>query len=192
MGDPKKIRKKYERSKIMWNASRIAKEHELRDKYGLRNLRELWTATTEVKRIRKNAREVLSNRISESVGKEIIARLSKYSILGRDAKIDDLLGVTPEAILGRRLQSIVFKNGLAKTPKQARQLIAHGFIAINGRKIKSPGYLVKVDEETKIGYYKPIDINPPNPAQQGEAAPIKVQAKAPEAPMAKTEAKEGA
>ena len=62
----------------------------------------------------------------------------------------------------------MFRNGLAKTPKQARQLIAHGFIAINGRKVKSAGYMVTADEETRIGYYKPFDLNP----EQPEAKPI--------------------
>jgi small subunit ribosomal protein S4 len=168
MGDPKRIRKKYVRSKLMWNAARISRDHELKEKFGLKNLRELWKATTEVSRIRRNAREVLSNRSTEKVGKDMISRLSRYSIVGKEAKIDDLLGVTAEAILGRRLQSIVFRSGLAKTPKQARQLIAHGFIAINGRKVKSAGYMVSLDEETRIGYYKPFDLNPAQP----EAKPV--------------------
>ena len=180
MGDPKRIRKKFVRSKLMWNAARIARDHELKEKYGLKNLRELWKATTEVSRIRMNAREVLSNRSTEGVGNAMIARLARYNIVPKDAKIDDLLGITPDAILNRRLQSIVFKNGLARTPKQARQLIAHGFISINGRKVKSAGYMVRADEETHIGYYKPIDLNPAEPEAKVEAP--KSEAKAPEAP----------
>ncbi len=188
MGDPKKIRKKYVRSKLMWNAARIDRDHELKEKYGLKNLRELWKTTTEVSRIRRNAREVLSNRSTEKVGKEIIARLSRYNIVAKEAKIDDLLGITPEAILNRRLQSVVFRNGLARTPKQARQLIAHGFIAINGRKVKSAGYMVLADEEARIGYYKPIDLNPAEP----KAAPELTAAQAtPAAEAQKPEAKEG-
>ena len=180
MGDPKRIRKKFVRSKLMWNAARIAHDHELKEKYGLKNLRELWKATTEVSRIRMNAREVLSNRSTQGVGNAMIARLARYNIVAKDAKIDDLLGITPDVILNRRLQSIVFKNGLARTPKQARQLIAHGFISINGRKIKSSGYMVKAEEETHIGYYRPIDINPAGP----EANPKENKAAAPEAPKA--------
>lgn len=190
MGDPKKIRKKFQRSKIMWDRNRIAREHDLKDKFGLKNLRELWMATTEVSRIRSNAREVLSNRVGEKVGKDIISRLSRYNIVARDAKIDDLLGVTPEAILGRRLQSIVFKNGLSKTHKQARQLITHGFIAVNGRKVKSPGYMVTAEEETKIGYYKPINLNPVSPEGGQAPAAQAPQAEAQEkAAVAATEAR---
>ncbi len=184
MGDPKKNRRKYTRSKVMWNRLRIDREHEIKDRYGLRNLRELWTASTEVSRIRRNAREVLSNKVSEKVGKDIIQRLSRYNIVNKDAKIDDLLGITPEAILNRRLQSIVLKAGLSKTIKQSRQLITHGFISINGRKVKSPGYLVAADEEPRVGYYKPINLETPTPAAPQTATP-----KTPEAP--KTATKEG-
>lgn len=171
MGDPKRIRKKYAPSKIMWDRNRIAREHDLKEKFGLRNLRELWTATTEVTRIRKNARDVLSNRASEKVGRDIISRLSRYNIVAKDAKIDDLLSVTPESILNRRLQSLVFRAGLAKTPKQARQLITHGFISVSGRKVKSPGYLVEAVEESMIGYYKPINLN----QEKHEASPEQLQ-----------------
>ncbi len=188
MGDPKRIRKKYMRSKLMWNATRIARDHELKEKYGLKNLRELWKASTEVSRIRMNAREVLADRSSEKVGNDIIARLARYNIVPKNAKIDDLLGVTAEAILNRRLQSVVFRNGLAKTPKQARQLIAHGFIAINGRKVKSAGYLVRAEEEAMIGYYKPINLNPAVPEAKPEGAAEAPKAAAAPGPAA--EAKE--
>ncbi|MDE1834742.1 MAG: 30S ribosomal protein S4, partial [Candidatus Micrarchaeota archaeon] len=60
-----------------------------------------------------------------------------------------------------------------------RQLITHGFISINGRKVKSPGYLVAADEEQKIGYYKPINLNTqPQPAPQQPQAPEAKQAEA--------------
>ncbi len=170
----------------MWDRNRIAREHDLRDKFGLKNIRELWKATTEVSRIRSNAREVLSNQVGERVGKDIIARLSRYNIVAKDAKIDDLLGVTPEAILSRRLQSMVFKNGLSKTHKQARQLITHGFISVNGRKVKSPGYMVSAEEETKIGYYKPINLNPVTPEGQ---APVVQAAQEKSAAGSATEAR---
>lgn len=181
MGDPKRTRKKYERSKIMWDRDRISKEHALKEKFGLRNLRELWKVTTEVSRIRRNAREVLSGRSGEAVGKSIVGRLSRYSIVPSDSKVDDLLGITPEAILSRRLQSVVLKNGLARTMKQSRQLVTHGFISINGRKVKSPGYMVTSSEETKIGYYKPIDLTPPEQGAGSNAhpqQPAKVEAPA--------------
>ena len=47
---------------------------------------------------------------------------------------------------------------MAKTVKQARQLTVHGFIAINGKKVNKPSYIVDVKEEAGIAYYKPIDV----------------------------------
>jgi small subunit ribosomal protein S4 len=46
----------------------------------------------------------------------------------------------------------VFKNGLARTPYQARQLIVHGHISIKERKVTVPSYLVPGNEEGNIQY----------------------------------------
>ncbi len=159
MGDPKRIRRKFDKPKTMWSKDRIETEHALKEKYGLKNLRELWQATTEVSRIRRNVRKVLSGASAEKEGKEITERLARYGMVRQGASLDDLLGVTSEAILERRLQSVALKKGLGRTAKQSRQLITHGFISVNGRQVKSPGYMVKASEEPKINYYKPIDLN---------------------------------
>lgn len=159
MGDPKRIRRKYETPSQMWDPERIKTEHDFRDRYGLNSLHELWVLESELRRIRKNAREVPAGRAKESVGKDIIARLSRYGIVRGDATLDDLLVINLDALLERRLQTLVFKKGLAKSEKQARQLITHGLIAINGRRSSSPGRLVLEREETGIGYYKPVNIN---------------------------------
>jgi ribosomal protein S4 len=42
---------------------------------------------------------------------------------------------------------------MAKTPSHARQLITHGHIAVAGRKVTVPGYLMKRGEEDRISYY---------------------------------------
>ncbi len=158
MGAPKRIRKKYETPSKMWDSARIQREHELKAKYGLKNLRELWILSSELRRIKQNARTVLSGKVSEQTGKDIVARLSRYGIVKSDATPDDLLVVGVEALLERRLQTVVLRKGLAKTGAQARQLIAHGLISINGRRVTSPGHLVLASEETAIAYYKPFTI----------------------------------
>ena len=61
------------------------------------------------------------------------------------------------------MQTVVYRKGMAKTLNQSRQLISHGFISINGRRIKSPSYLVKKNEESGIGYYKKISIENATP-----------------------------
>ena len=70
MGDPKRIRRKFDKPKTMWSKDRIETEHALKEKYGLKNLRELWQATTEVSRIRRNVRKVLSGASTEKEAHE--------------------------------------------------------------------------------------------------------------------------
>ena len=55
-------------------------------------------------------------------------------------------GVTGEVLLQlleSRLDNIVFRLGLARSRKEARQLINHGHFEVNGRKVDIPSYLVK-------------------------------------------------
>ncbi|MCQ4335807.1 MAG: 30S ribosomal protein S4, partial [Sulfolobales archaeon] len=71
-----------------------------------------------------------------------------------------------------RLQTIVFKKGLARTIHQARQLIVHGHIAIGGRRVTSPGYIVKKSEEDLIDFYptSPFKNRPPTVQVGGEGS----------------------
>lgn len=181
MGSPRRNRKKYHKPAVIWDKQRIEDEHKLKDTYGLKNLRELWKATSEIRKIRRNVREVLSGKRDDTVGREVVSRLSRYNIVSDKAILDDLLVIKPEAILERRLQTIVLRKGLARSMRQSRQLITHGFIAINGKRVRSPGYLIRKDEESEVIYYKPINIGlpagsetsmEPQPAQQSEAAKV--------------------
>jgi len=53
-------------------------------------------------------------------------------------------------MLERRLDNAVWRMGLASSRNQARQLILHGHVRINGNKVNIPSYLVKVGEEIAI------------------------------------------
>ncbi len=155
MGDPRKPRKKWQRPGHPWIKERLIQEMELVGTYGLRNKRELWKAQTLLRDIRRKAKALLSlpPEIRAVRERELVRRLYHMGLLeSEDATIDDILGLTVESILERRLQTIVYRRGLAKTINQARQLIVHGHIAINGRRVRSPGYLVSRDEEELIGY----------------------------------------
>ena len=55
--------------------------------------------------------------------------------------------------LKRRLQSLLIEKKLAK-PKEARQLIAHKHVLIDGKFVNIPGYIVKSEEEDKIEVIK--------------------------------------
>ncbi len=153
MGDPKKSRKKYETPSHPWQRARIEEESELQRKYGLKNKREIWKARALLRKFRKRARELVG-RVDEKGFKEkeeLVKKLYEMGILqSEDATIDDILSLTAEDILERRLQTIVYKKGLARTIRQARQFIVHGHVRIGDRRVNVPSYLVYRDEEGLI------------------------------------------
>lgn len=84
---------------------------------------------------------------------ELLGTLQRYGIVGATAGMDDILSLKVEDILERRLQTVVYRKGLARSMKQARQLITHGHIAIDGKRVSVPSYMVTVSEEANIAYY---------------------------------------
>jgi small subunit ribosomal protein S4 len=62
-------------------------------------------------------------------------------------------GVTGEnllALLERRLDNAVYRLGYATSRPQARQLVSHGHITVNGRKVDIPSFQVKVNDEIAV------------------------------------------
>jgi small subunit ribosomal protein S4 len=62
-------------------------------------------------------------------------------------------GVTGERLLQqleRRLDNVIFRMGFAQSRRQARQLVRHGHVAVNNRKVNIPSYQVSVGEEIAI------------------------------------------
>lgn len=154
MGDPKKPRKKWEGPRHPWRREVLIEEMNIIGTYGLRNKRELWRAKTIVRQIRHRARALLAapKEIREKMGKALINKLYKMGLVKENATLENVLDLRVEDLLERRLQTIVYRKGLANTIYQARQLIVHGHIAIGGRRVTSPGYIVSRDEEDLIDY----------------------------------------
>lgn len=155
MGDPRKSRKTWIGPRHPWRKDRLQEESRLIGLYGLRNKRELWKAATIIRYYRHRARALLAapQEVRELEEKALINRLVKLGLLKEGAKLDDVLNLRVEDLLERRLQTIVYRKGLARSIYEARQLVVHGHIAIGGRRIRSPGYIVSIDEEPLIGYY---------------------------------------
>lgn len=155
MGHPRKARKKYDTPPHPWNADRIKEENKLLQKYGLKNKKEIWKAETMVKRYRRDARHLLGM-VTEQTIKErqdLINHLVRSGILAESANLEDVLDLTVEDVLRRRLQTMVHKKGLATTTKGARQFVIHGHIALDGKKVDSPSYMIKRGQEDLIGFY---------------------------------------
>jgi len=173
MGDPRKLRNKYERPKKLWDVDRLKEEKGLKAEFGLRSMRELWRATAELKKYRREARRLLSITEEERAGdaKKILNKLARLGILKEGAVIDDVLSLEVRVMLERRLQTMVLRKGLARTTAQSRQLITHGFIAIGPKKVTRPGYIVTLNEEAMISHSKPIDLSVKGAEEKPEAGP---------------------
>ncbi|MEM3075719.1 MAG: 30S ribosomal protein S4 [Candidatus Bilamarchaeaceae archaeon] len=161
MGDPRKIRNKYSRPKRLWDEDRIREDKELRKEYGLKNSSEVWKAADELRKFRREARRLLSlsEEEREADARKILAKLTRLGIMKKGGSLDDVLSLSVRDVLERRLQTMVYRKGLARTIIQSRQLITHGFIAVGSRRINIPGYIVPVDVEDAIRYAKPIDLS---------------------------------
>lgn len=150
----KRQRKKYLRPSHPWEKDRMDAEDKLLRMYGLRRKQEIWRAETLLRKIRRQARRLLaaSGPQAEQETKQLLARLNRLGLVKEGATLDDVLGLKVEDILERRLQTLVQRKGLARTMKQARQMILHGHISVGGRKVTVPSYLVLADEEALVGY----------------------------------------
>lgn len=164
MGHPKKSKKRYEKPRRPWEMTRIKEERELAEMYGLKSKREIWKAASYIKKYKRQIRAILAEiagmkPTEHTLRKKdaILAALRRRGILkeseGASGKVEDILALTVEDILERRLQTRVYKKGLSNSMKHARQLIVHGHIAVDGRRVTIPSYIVDVVEDKKIDYY---------------------------------------
>lgn len=157
MGDIKNKHKRFARPRKAFDSKRIAEENLLVAKYGLKNKREIWRADFAVKIIRRNAKALIT--AEENEKNEFIERQQKKGLNVKS--IGDVLALSKEAILQRRLQSILVDKKLARSPKHARQLIVHKHVAIDGKKVNIPSYQVLDGEEDKISMIlkaKPLKV----------------------------------
>ncbi|CCJ35508.1 30S ribosomal protein S4P [Methanoculleus bourgensis MS2] len=171
MGYPGKNYKQYATPKRRFEKTRLEDEKRLIIDYGLRNKREVWKAQSVLRKYRTAARELVALRSAginldeyQKKKDQLINHLFRYGLVGEDADLGDILALKVEQQLDRRLQTLVHRKGLARSPKQARQFITHGHIAISGRRVTVPSYRVERIEESEITYYGPSpftnDVHP--------------------------------
>lgn len=128
-------RKTYVTPRRPFEKSRLDQELKLIGEYGLRNKREVWRVKFTLAKIRKAARELLTldekdpRRLFE--GNALLRRLVRIGVLDEGKmKLDYILGLKIEDFLERRLQTQVFKLGLAKSIHHARVLIRQRHISL--------------------------------------------------------------
>ncbi len=173
MGDPRKIRKKYRTPAHPWQKARIVEEAELIGKYALANKKEIWKMTSILKDLKMEAKKLgsLSSKQAEKEKKQLLKKLISMAILKPEDSLESILILKPEDIMERRLQTIAFKKGLAKSMKQARQFITHKHIKVGDEVITSPSYLVLQGDEEAVKF------NPTSSLSDAEHPERKIVAK---------------
>tara|TARA_Y100001970_G_scaffold2005_1_gene2386 strand:+ start:142 stop:804 length:663 start_codon:yes stop_codon:yes gene_type:complete len=162
MGDPRFPSKHYNTPSHPWQKNRIDQEKTLIHQYGLKNKREIWKANTKVRSMRRQARKLTAKANDEQAQKEktlLLAKLNRLGMLEEGSGLEDILRMEPETVLDRRLQTQVYLQGLASTAKQARQLIIHGHISVDGAVNRVPGMIVTKLQEKEIRYSPSSALN---------------------------------
>jgi len=171
MGDPRRQKKKYVTPKRPFDSDRFEQELQLIGAYGLRNKKELWKHKTDLSRYRRQARNLLALSLDERAQqeKELVDKLVRNGVLATEPSLDHVLDLTLDNILDRRLQTIIFRKGLACSPHHARQLVTHGHIALDGARVTTPRRIMNVDEEERL-------LFTPKSALNSESHPARIAA----------------
>lgn len=149
--------KSYETPNHPYQGERIAEESGLIGRYGLKNKEELWQAQSELRGFRREARRLLGDAqgdidAAEREGEPFLDRLRRLGILDETDSLDDVLSLEVTDVLERRLQTVVYRNGLSNTPEQARQFVSHGHIVVGDSRVTAPARKVATVEEDMIGF----------------------------------------
>ena len=145
MGEPKFSRPKFDTPPHPWKKARIEEEHLIQANHGLKNMREIWKAKSQLRRHRRQAMRLIGMvDTTEGHGMrekdDLLRSLHHKGLITKEASLDDILSLNAEDILNRRLQAQVYYKGLACSLKQARQLVTHGHICIGDQKVTIPSY----------------------------------------------------
>lgn len=149
----KRQKRKFEKPMQPFNKERIEREKGILNQYGLRRKQEIWRAESIIRNLRKRARELAAKKDKKDE-EVLIKKLNDLSLISKEARVEDILTLNIENILDRRLQTIVFKKGIANSLKHARQMIVHGLIAVDSRRAKQPSMLLTSEQESKLSLYK--------------------------------------
>ena len=136
---------------------RIDGELKLVGEYGLRNKRELWRTQLALAKLRKAARTLLTLDTKDPArmfeAPALLRRLQRYGLLDEtELELDAVLQMTTQRLLERRLQTKVFKQGLAKSIHHARVLIRHRHIRVGKQIVNIPSFMVRTESQKHIDF----------------------------------------
>lgn len=142
----KRKHKRYSRPKRPFEKARIEEEKEIIKNFGLKNKKEIWKAEAKVKSMREKAKKLISAKPEEQ--KALFSKLNKIGI--KVDSISSVLSLNKEDYLKRRLQTVLVSKKIASTPREARQLIVHKKVLVDGGAVNIPSYIVPLELEDKI------------------------------------------
>merc|ERR1712046_245557 len=140
-----------------FDKERLDHELQLLGTYGLKNKREIRRMGLVLSKVRAVARTLLTmeekdpRRIFE--GQALMRRMIRYGILDEDKqRLDYVLALKVEDFLERRLQTLVYKRGLAKSIHHARVLIRQKHIRVGRQIVDIPSFMVRVESQPHIEF----------------------------------------
>ena len=128
----------------------------------LKRCRALGLEPAVIGRSKQSKRQIVNNRrkvseygtqLKEKQKAKFIYGVVEEQLRGYYDKAKTMQGVTGENLLGlleRRLDNVVFRLGLANTRRQARQLVRHGHITVNGKRVDIPSALVEAGDVVAV------------------------------------------
>merc|ERR1712072_1685329 len=145
------------RPRRSYDKERLDAELKLIGNYGLKNKREIWRVGLVLSKVRAVARQLLTleerdpQRIFQ--GQALMRRMIRYVILDEDKqRLDYVLSLSLENFRERRLQTLVFKRGLAKSIHHARVLIRQRHIRVGRQVVNVPSFMVRVEQQPHIEF----------------------------------------
>jgi small subunit ribosomal protein S4 len=155
MGDPKKLRKKYETPSHPWQKSRIVEEIKYLKEYGLKNKKNIWKFSSFLKNYKDQAKKLIAmqGKQADIERAQMMDKLKQLGLIkAGNETYDAIFSLQVKDVLDRMLQTIIYKKELARSTKQARQFIVHGHVMVGDKKITSPRYIVSAKEESLINF----------------------------------------
>merc|ERR1712224_997728 len=157
MGSYQNHGKTFRKPKRAFEKERLDAEMKIVGEYGLKNKREVWRSQYALAKIRTAARTLLTldekNEQRIFAGDALLRRMIRIGLLlESEKKLDYVLGLTTAKLMERRLQTKVFKLGLAKSIHHARVLIRQRHIRVGKQICDIPSFLVRLDSQKHIDH----------------------------------------
>eukprot|EP00032_Breviata_anathema_P000106 JZ548140.1.p1 GENE.JZ548140.1~~JZ548140.1.p1 ORF type:complete len:192 (+),score=58.60 JZ548140.1:3-578(+) len=140
-----------------YEKERMNEEIKLCGEYGLKNKREIWRTKLALAKIRHSARDLLTRDAKDPVrifqGNALIRRLVRLGVLDEEKRdLDHVLFLKVNDLLERRLQTLVLKQGRARSIHHARVLIRQRHIRVGKEMVDVPSFAVRTESAKHIEF----------------------------------------